>query len=521
MLPKIPAGILRDQYAILDQTSHLHSPTSKSMITAKNISYSYARLKVYEESNFSIIKGHTVALVGPNGAGKSTLFKLLMGEDTVSEGKLEIVGKIGYVPQEIKHDPVLEQATDIRTYIDPEQKKEEYELMIMLHSLEVNADLDIKPKTLSGGQRTKLALLRAIIAEPDVLLLDEPTNFLDTEGKRWIMEFLSEYPNTLIVISHDINLLDNHIDKVLAINPVTKKIEEYKGNYSKYLQLKESNEKMVLKQYSNDQKEIGRMKKSLLKMARMSSEKGARARANVQTRIDRLKDALPALPRELTHIKFTLPDPLPTNEIPISAINICKSYGENPVLTNVSLAIRRGERIALYGQNGAGKSTFIKILMGRIQADSGDVQKDPNLHIGYYSQEFETFDFNKTILETVESICSLPLDQIRPILAKFNFLRHSIYQTVGTLSGGEKTRLSIALLMLQNYNLLILDEPTTYLDVTSQKIILEALKSYKGAMLFVSHTEEFVEGLVPNRILLLPENKIKHWIPKDINNYSA
>jgi len=302
---------------------------------------------------------------------------------------------------------------------------------------------------------------------------------------------------------------------------MSKKIEEYKGNYSKYVKLKGDNDVMLKKRVENDQREIGRMKKSLLKMARMSSEKGARARANVQTRITRMSDALPELPKELAHIKFTLPEPIHTSEIPISAKEISKSYEDDTILDNVSLTIRRGERIALYGPNGAGKSTFIKILMGRIEPDSGEVIKDEKLHIGYYSQEFETFDFNKTILETVEDSCDLPLTQIRPILAKFNFLRERIYQTVGTLSGGEKTRLSIALLMLQGYNLLILDEPTTYLDIQSQKIILEALKSYKGSMLFVSHTEEFVEGLTPSRIMLLPENKIKFWIPKDINNYST
>lgn len=488
------------------------------MIIAKNISYSYSRLDVYRDSSFSIIKGEIIGLVGPNGAGKSTLFKLLMGEEKPAAGKLQILGKVGYVPQEIKHDPDLESAADIRTYLDPEYKKEDYELIIMLHSLEMDEGLETKPQRLSGGQRTKLALLKAIIAEPDVLLLDEPTNFLDTEGKEWIMEFLSEYPNTLIVISHDISLLDRHIDKVLAINPHTKKIEEYKGNYTKYVQLKGSNDEMLKKKYENDQKEISRMKKSLLKMARMSSEKGARARANVQTRIDRVTEGLPELPKELAHIKFTLPNPIPVSEIPISAKNISKSFDDEIILSDVSLSIRRGERIALYGPNGAGKSTFIKVLMGRITPDTGEVIKDPELHIGYYSQEFETFDFDKTILETVEAQCDLPLTQIRPILAKFNFLRERIYQTVGTLSGGEKTRLAIALLMLQSYNLLILDEPTTYLDVASQKIILEALKSYKGAMLFVSHTEEFVEGLTPNRIMFLPENKIKHWIPKDISN---
>jgi len=491
------------------------------MILAKNISYSYSRLNVYNDSSFSIQNGEKVALVGPNGAGKSTLFKLLMKEDQVTDGSLQIDGKIGYVPQEIKHDAILDSAADIYSYIDPEFKKQEYELMIMLSHLEVNAELSDVPRKLSGGQRTKLALLRAIIEEPDILLLDEPTNFLDTEGKRWIMEFLSDYPNTLIVISHDINLLDQHIEKVIAINPMSKKIEEYKGNYSKYVRLKGDHDEMLKKRFDNDQKEITRMKKSLHKMARMSSEKGARARSNVQTRIERLKSALPELPQELAHIKFNLPEPINVSEIPISAKGLEKSYSEDVIFSDVSLSIRRGERIVLYGPNGAGKSTFIKILMERITPDKGELIKDENLHIGYYSQEFETFDFNKTILETVEATCSLPLTQIRPILSKFNFLRERIYQKVGTLSGGEKTRLSIALLMLQSYNLLILDEPTTYLDMQSQKIILEALKSYKGAMLFVSHTEEFVEGLTPNRIMLLPENKIKYWISKDVDNYSS
>jgi ATPase subunit of ABC transporter with duplicated ATPase domains len=491
------------------------------MIIAKNISYGYARLTVYEESSFNILKGELVGLVGPNGAGKSTLFKLLKGEEQPAEGTLEISGKVGYVPQEVKHDPELESAVDIQTYLDPEMKKEMYELMIMLESLEVNAELDTKPKILSGGQRTKLALLRAIIQEPDILLLDEPTNFLDTEGKRWIMEFLSDYPNTLIVISHDINLLDQHIDKIIAVNPMTKRIEEYKGNYSKYVKLKGANDAMLKNKFDNDQKEISRMKKSLLKMGSSMTEKGARARRNVQTRIDRIKDKLPELPPEVRAIKFTLPDPKHIGELPLQAKDVSISFEGNTILEDVSLSIKRGERIALYGPNGAGKSTFIKILMGRLQPDTGEIINDPSLHIGYYSQEFETFDFNQTIIEMVEEHCNLPMTQILPILGTFNFPRPRIYQTIGTLSGGEKTRLSIAMLMLRNYNLLILDEPTTYLDMVSQKTILEALKTYKGAMLFVSHTEEFVEGLTPSRIMLLPENKIKHWIPKDLSNYNG
>jgi len=488
------------------------------MITAKNISYSYSRLPVYVNSSFNIQNGEKVALVGPNGAGKSTLFKLLMREEHVHDGELQIIGKVGYVPQEIKHDPILESADDIQSYIDPKFTMQSYELIMMLSHLEVNAELEDKPNKLSGGQRTKLALLRAIIEEPDILLLDEPTNFLDHEGKRWIMEFLSEYGKTLIIISHDINLLDRHIDKVIAINPMTKKIEEYNGNYAKYVKVKGDNELMLQKRYANDQKEIVRMKKSLQKMQRMSSEKGARARANVQNRIERVTAALPQLPPEIRHIKFNLPEPIHIGQRPIAAVGIYKSYGDDEILNDVNLSIKRGERIALEGPNGAGKSTFIKILMGRIEPDTGEILRDDALSIGYYSQEFETFDFNKTIMETVEEVCNLPLTQTRPILAKFNFLRERIYQKIGTLSGGEKTRLSICLLMLQGYNLLILDEPTTYLDMESQKIILEALKAYTGAMLFVSHTEEFVEGLKPNRVLLFPENEIKFWSSKDPDN---
>ncbi len=489
------------------------------MIVAKNISYGYSRQEVYVDSSFSVAKGELIGLVGPNGAGKSTLFKLLLGEDEASTGKLQVQGKIGYVPQEVKHDPLLESAVDIQSYIDPEMKKEAWELMVMLESLEVNEDLNTLPKILSGGQRTKLALLRAIIQEPDILLLDEPTNFLDTEGKRFIMEFLSEYPHTLIVISHDINLLDQHIDKILAVNPTTKKIEEYKGNYSKYIKLKSNNDAMLLKKFENDQKEINRMKKSLLKMASGSTEKGARARASVQNRIDRIKDKLPELPKEIRGIKFSLPEPKHTSEIPLQVKDLSISFEDSKIFSDVSLSIGRGERIALYGPNGAGKSTFIKILMSRLQPDSGEIVKDPALHIGYYSQEFETFDMSKTIMEMIEEKCGLPLTQILPIFASFNFPRPKLYQKIGTLSGGEKTRLSIAMLMLQNYNLLILDEPTTYLDMLSQRTILEALKTYKGAMLFVSHTEEFVQGLSPNRIMHLPENKIKYWIPKDVDNF--
>jgi ATP-binding cassette subfamily F protein 3 len=214
------------------------------------------------------------------------------------------------------------------------------------------------------------------------------------------------------------------------------------------------------------------------------------------------------MPPEARKIKVKLPEPAWVGEMPIMAEHLCKSYGSKKVLTNVSFDIRRGERIALIGPNGAGKSTLIKILMDKLIADEGEIIRDEKLNIGYYSQEFESFDFDKTLYETVKDKCGLPEGIIRAQLGRFLFSGERVFQKVGSLSGGEKTRLSIALLLVQNFNLLILDEPTTYLDVLSQRLILEALKVYKGAMIIVSHTPEFIEELAPERKFFLPENKM-------------
>lgn len=485
------------------------------MITIRNLSYSYGHGNLFEKVSLSIGKAQRVGVVGPNGAGKSTFFRLLAGLDSVVDGSLEIIGRVILVPQEVKSDPYMEKSSTIREYIDPNQEKEDSELYEMMFGLEIDSlDLNVSPQSLSGGQKTKLALIRALIQSPDILLLDEPTNFLDTAGKSWVMKFLGNYHKTFLIISHDLDLLDAHIDKVLAINPTNKKIEEYKGNYSDYVKLKKEHDKFLRRKIVNEQKHIKHMEKSLIKMQRFTSDKGVRRRTMLKKRIERLKANLPELPKEIKNIKLVLPTPQPIGELVISAKHVTKLYENEMILADVSLSILKGERVALIGPNGAGKSTFIKILVGIIEQDDGEVYRNPNLKIGYYSQEFETFDYSKTIVQMVEESSDIPQEKIRTFLGKFNFLGDRIFQTIDTLSGGEKTRLSIAMLMLQSYNLLILDEPTTYLDVMSQRVILEALKSYTGAMLFVSHTEEFVSELQPNRALILPENKVQFWIPE-------
>lgn len=481
------------------------------MLRVTNLSFSFSDKPLYEGVNFIVGKGQKIGLVGPNGSGKSTLFNILLGKEDGYKGKVKVGGNVVLVPQEVKYDPVMENSSSIRDYIDSENKYQDHELLKMLSGLQLNLNLENDAKNLSGGQKTKLALARALLQQADILLLDEPTNFMDDAGKKWVMDFLSNYEGTLVVISHDIHLMDKTIDKVLSINPVTRKIEEYKGNYSAYLKLKKEKERLLAKQILIKQKHIKQMEKGLQKMSRFTSGKGVRKKTQQRRRIEKEKKQLPELPREIRSIRIKLPEPTRAGEIPLRAVNVNKSFGNLQVLNDLTLSLRRGERIAFIGPNGVGKSTLIKILVGILNPDSGEVIIDDRTNIGYYSQEFELFDFNKNVLDTFTQTTKNNEGFARSFLGRFMFSGDKVYQRVSLLSGGEKTRLSIAVLTGRNHNLLILDEPTTYLDVTSQRIILEALKDYKGTMIIVSHTPEFVKELLPQRALLFPEGKIVYW----------
>jgi len=480
------------------------------MIKAENLSLGHQFGNLYEKANFSVGTNIKAGLVGPNGSGKSTLLKAIMGQIEPSEGRLIVSGTIGYVPQEVKMDPELESSQSVKTYINPDSSHPDHQLLTILAGLELTElQLSDSPQKLSGGQKTKLSLTKALLSKPDILLLDEPTNFLDQKGKKWVMNFLANYPKTLLLISHDLELLDKYIDKIISINPQYKTIEEYKGNYSKYLIAKKQKDELLKRSVESEQKHIKKLEKNLTLYAQYSHKKSVLAH-----RIERLKEVLPELPKELQKIKINLPLPAKVGEIPISIKNINKSYQDKAILKDFSLSIIRGQRVALIGPNGAGKSTIIKILTGLTTADSGEIIKDDNLKIGYYSQEFETFNFSQSLAEAAIETSGQSELFVRPFLAKFMFTGNKIHQKISTLSGGEKTRFSIALIMLNNNNFLILDEPTTYLDVVSQKVILEAVKNYKGAMLIVSHTEEFIAELEPDRAVIMPEGLVRHWSPE-------
>ncbi len=481
------------------------------MIQISKLAFSFTDEPLYENVNFIIGEDQKIGLVGPNGSGKTTLLNIIAGKEHQSEGKVDVIGKIAYVPQEIKRDSQMENAKFVMDYVNPDNSYEPHEIKKIFSGLELTVSLAASPQELSGGQKTKLALAKALLESPDILLLDEPTNFMDDAGKKWVMSFLSRYPKTVIVISHDLALMNHAIDKILYVNPMNKTVDEYKGNYKEFERLKKEKDELQRKQAVQGQKQVKRMEEAVLHAMSFRSEKGVRVRVQLQKRLGKMKENLPSLPEEVRKIKIRLPDPANVGEIPLKADSISKSYGEKKVLKNVSLTVMRGERIALIGPNGVGKSTFIKILMGMLTPDSGTVIKNSELKVGYYSQEFETFDMHKTVMDTFIEVTHLNEGMCRAYLGRYMLGGNKISQKIETLSGGEKTRLSIALLTANNYNLLILDEPTTYLDVLSQRIILEALKEYKGAMLIVSHTPEFVIELKPQRAYLFPDEKTMYW----------
>jgi ATP-binding cassette subfamily F protein 3 len=475
------------------------------MLKVKNVAFGHGAKPLYEKVNFVVGPGQKVGIVGPNGSGKSTLLSIITGKETGYTGDVEVSGKIVLVPQEIKYDPVMDAAKSVREYVDSENEFLDFEINKMFSGIELKVALDKDPKSLSGGQKTKLSLARALLMKPDIILLDEPTNFMDSAGKRWVMKFLSDYEGSVIVISHDLELMNNAIDKILAINPHLSVIEEYKGTYTDYVRLKKQKEENLRKEIEIKSRHLKRTEE------RYNTSRAVASKSIIRRKMERERENLPSMPPELKRISIRLPEPKRVGELPIRALGVSKKFGERQILKDVNFTILRDERIALIGANGTGKSTFIKTLMGMITPDSGTVTRDMKLSVGYYSQEFETFDFTKSPIEVFTEETGRDAGFARAFLGRYVFQGDKVFQTISTLSGGEKTRLAIAVLTGKDHNLLILDEPTTYLDVMSQRIILESLKEYKGTLIIVSHTPEFIKELEPQKAFLFPEEKMVFW----------
>jgi ATP-binding cassette subfamily F protein 3 len=419
--------------------------------------------------SFVLHKGDRIGLVGPNGSGKSSLFKAIMGQVELENGTIKVESEqIGYLPQEI----------------------------------------EFKDEKLSGGQKTRLALEKILLKKPSVLLLDEPTNHLDLEATIQLEKFIRDFKGVVFIISHDRQLLDNTVNKILEIDPVNSSFNEYTGNYSQYLIEREKRISLQESAYKSQQQEKKRLENWLtLKRQEASiyssSQKGKMIRSKEKYLEREIYNKEILRPDGLKKIKkVEIQGDVANAKLALRCSDIHKSFGDKLILRNISFEIRGKERILLTGSNGSGKTTLLKIIIGEIKPDSGEVRIGANISLGYFAQEHELLDHNKTVLEEFMSTGNLISGKDpRQILGSFLFLGQSIFKKVSSLSLGERVRLIFAKLTNQYNDLLILDEPTNHLDIQSKEVIEKALVEYQGAILVVSHDRYFIDKIRLNRFL--------------------
>lgn len=478
---------------------------------------------LFEDSEMTINWGERVALVGPNGAGKSTLFKIILGEEEADHGTVDKddYGMVGYLAQEAGNPgeaSILEIAMGIS-----EEFREILETMRVAsnsseefgkaqdrfeelngYQLEPKAkkilaglgysqeDFSRPANMFSGGWIMRAHLARLLVEEPDLLMLDEPTNHLDLNSLMWFQRYLQQYPGALLIISHDRAFMDGVVEKVYEIEE--QKFIPYEGNYSRYLVLKDERYDQQLKAFLNQKKEIARIQEFIDKFRSVGSKASqVQSRVKMIEKMERLPK--PRKPRKLFHFHF--PQPPRSTQRVISLENVDKAYGDNVLYKNLDIFIERGDRIVLVGPNGAGKSTLMKMLAGVEKGDAGKRNVGTTTRIGYFSQHrAATLNEDNTVIEeVVEAGGGMREEEARAILGSFLFKKDDVRKRVKVLSGGEKSRLSLVKFLVNPPNLLLMDEPTTHLDLTSIEALVSALKSYEGTLVFISHDVHFIRSL--------------------------
>lgn len=522
------------------------------ILSCQNISKSFGTDEVLRDVNFHIEANEKAAIVGINGAGKSTLLKIIMQEEQADSGEV-ILSKdktIGYLAQyqdisghRTIYEEVLESRSDI---LKMEERLREMEgrmnslsgqelenLLDSYHRMSHEFDLlggytyrsevtgilkglgflaeefDKKMSELSGGQKTRVSLGKLLATKPDVLLLDEPTNHLDMESIRWLEGFLLNYKGAVVIVAHDRYFLDRVVSKVVEI--FQHKAFVYQGNYTDFAKKKAKVREDLLKQYYNQQREIKHQEEVIAKLKSFNREKSikrAESREKMLDKIERMEKPTD----ENTDIHIALePNVLSGNDV-LRVEDLAKAYPSAALFSDISFEIKRGERVALIGNNGTGKTTILKIVNGLVEADEGSVTLGSNVHIGYYDQEHQLLHMEKTIFEEIsDDYPELNNTRIRNVLAAFLFTEDDVFKRIGDLSGGERGRVSLAKLMLSDANFLILDEPTNHLDITSKEILENALNQYAGTVFFVSHDRYFINQTA-TRILELTGETIVNYI---------
>lgn len=495
--------------------------------------------------------GDRIGLVGRNGAGKTTLMRTLMGAGAPVEGTVMRSGRIGYFSQEVAlpdldhpdataferilmareigslqrrieesrrslHDlSGAERDRGIARFTRLHEEFEtkggfvaEAEAKRMASALGIGNNELVQPvATMSGGQRRRVELARILFAETDILLLDEPTNHLDLDAKAWLIDWLSTYRGGMLVVSHDLPLLDEAITSVLALEDG--RLEAYRGNYSHYLVERERRRRQKERERRHQDEAIARLEENIRRF-KGTTEKMAKAARAWETRVERMKRELVEVQKSGRRVKVAFPQPDKSGRVPLSAFGLAKSFGDNLVFVDVEFAVERGERLLLIGLNGAGKTTLLRILAGVESPDLGEVSLGHQASVGYYAQEHEQITTGVSVLEHMRRVGNLNDQTLRSLLGHF-LLADKVDQDAGTLSGGEKTKLALAMLVAARPNVLLLDEPTNNLDPQAKEALLDALTLYEGTVVLVSHDTDFVAELMPDRAVLMPEGETRFF----------
>ena len=526
------------------------------VLSCRNIKKSYGIQDVLKDVTISINEGDKVGIIGPNGEGKSTLFKILSKNLSPDDGDIFVDKNktIGYLSQHLNlnsKNTIYEEVSSVfKNLIDLEKKIKTLEIKMNEPYNENNAsyheklikdyttaqelyshrggytykgdiakvlkglgfleeDFNNSIENLSGGQKTRVALCKLLLQSPDILLLDEPTNHLDLEAIQWLEEFLSTYKGTLLVISHDRFFLDAVTNKTFQV--INGHVNCYNAPYTKYLELRKKDYEAQLKAYNLQQAEIKRQEEIIQKFRSFNREKSIKKAESREKALEKL-DRLDAPDKEKGASRISFETTVKSGYDVLHIENLSKSFDDNKLFSNISFDLKRGEKVALIGENGRGKTTLLNIIMGKVKSDSGKAILGANVNIGYYDQEQSDLDYNKTILDEVwDAFPDLTTTKIRTALGSFLFTGDDVFKKIETLSGGEKCRINILKLMLSKANFLLLDEPTNHLDIPSREALEDAILNYDGSMLIVSHDRYFLNKVI-NKIVELKEDGMNEYL---------
>jgi len=522
-----------------------------TMISTSSLELRAGARLLLADVSIRINHGDRIGLVGRNGSGKSTLAKVLAGETLPAGGQVIRTGSIGYLPQDPRtgdeEGSVINRILSVRSldgiadrmraleekmgnsagaelekvlekYARAEEEFQNaggYSATSDAEAIATNLGLpqkifEQKLNELSGGQRRRVELARILFSGAQTLLLDEPTNHLDADSIFWLREFLSKYSGGLVIISHDVNLIETVVNRIFYLDGNRNVIDVYNMGWRKYLLAREQDEHRRKKERAIAEKRAEILQKQGEKMRAKASK--AKAAQVMFKRAEKLISSTEGERAKDKVAKLRFPTPAPCGKTPLTAAELSKSYGSTEVFTDVDLAIDKGSRVVILGLNGAGKTTLLRMLAGELEPDTGAVAAGHGLQLGYYAQEHESLDYDQTVLANMlRARADISEGEARNVLGTFLFSGDDVFKPVGVLSGGERTRLALAQLVVSAANVLLLDEPTNNLDPASREEILGALREYQGAIVLVTHDEGAVSALAPERVLLLPDGDEDLW----------